>query len=120
MKLTIEVGQGHKSKTMDHEADFVAVRTVGIYDIGWATVETEGASFRFPAIVSLSLGRVATVSDWQAPYYATLDLSKPEDVASLEATGSGSFVWSRTGSPASVSSYFSKMHKPLEPRKEFT
>ncbi len=63
--------------------------------LGWATMEAEGSTFRFPAIVTDAASKlgytVYTTQDWQAPEGAIGDLSDPLDWALLRRTGTGQF-----------------------------
>lgn len=92
------------------QAEFAEVRRARNYALGWATVivpDTDGVpgtTLRFPALVDLSVGRVATARDWQAPF-AGIDLSDPADVDGM-STGQERMIWPKTGNDASVIRYF--------------
>lgn len=80
-------------------ADFAVARQSGRWAIGWASITTESANFRFPTVIHTGNDWVATVADWQGPF-CDVDLADPESVATLASTGQGTFISAKTGRPS--------------------
>lgn len=89
-----------------YTAMFEPVRRERHHVIGWATVEADEVTLRFPAILSETSPWVATVTDWQAPIFVGIDLSDPDDVADLISCGQGSFISVNTGAPVACAKQF--------------
>ncbi len=94
-----------------YTANFEAIRKVRVqvrdYTIGWATIDSGGFTFTFPAIITPWKNHVLTVSDWQAPWVSLApNLADPQDVRKLIRTGQGQFHSPRTGRGSDIVKHF--------------
>lgn len=98
-----------KADRRTYECEFVAVRKLRNYIIGWAVLVADGLTFKFPTIITPYVGHVLTASDWQTDFdvsFPDLDLADPDQVRNLIITGCGKFFNPRTGRDTNIDYQF--------------